>query len=105
MMIGYTCRGCGVEPPRPCVSGCPQRDARALAGAESAIALRALREARGLSAEELALRMAMDPYVVLDLERDPTFRGFDALSAYLDALDLRLELVAVDSNGTRVRLA
>jgi hypothetical protein len=39
---------------------------------------------------------------LIDLERDPTYRGFDALHAYLDALDLRLELVAADPNGTRV---
>jgi hypothetical protein len=105
MLIGYICRGCGVEPPSPCILYCPQHAARAKAVAESTVHLRALREARGYSVEQLAQRAGLKPSVVLDLERDLTDRGFDALHAYLDALDLRLELVAVDMNGTRVRLA
>jgi hypothetical protein len=105
MMIGYICRGCSVEPPRPCILDCPQRAARAKAIAESGVPLRTLRKTRGYSVEQLARRAGLEPSVVLDLERDTTYRGFDELRARLDALDLRLELIVVDSNGTRVRLA
>lgn len=98
-MIGYICKGCGVEPPKPCILDCPQKAAR-LAGAFS-IPLRALREARRIEVKEMAHRMSMPWHVVADLERDAAFHGVEALHAYLNALDMTLELTAVDKSGHR----
>ncbi len=45
--------------------------------------------------------MALAEAVDLDLEHDAGSHGFEALHAYLNALDLQVELAAVDGAGKR----
>lgn len=60
-----------------------------------------LREARGVSVDDLATEMAVSEYVIWDLERDAASHGIETLHRYLNRLGFRLELTAVDASGKR----